>query len=251
MTTTTLRRPRAAALISITMLAVAAAAASFAESYRALVLWALAHGLHGAWALIFPVQVDSFIAVGELALFVALADAWTVRSRAGAWLVTVLGLAASVAANVGHVAGHSITARATAAIPPLAASAALAVGLGVLKRVVAANALATATAVAEAPTVGGIETVTTTGRPPLSLAWPRVTDNQDWAAVVQSVAEPASTPAVKRTARSASPASRDRKAAAIVAGTPDISGAELGRKLGVSERTGRRMLACIMEGSAA
>jgi len=42
----------------------------------------------------------------------------------------------SVAGNVGHVTGHSLTARATAAVPPLAAASALAVGLGVLKRVV-------------------------------------------------------------------------------------------------------------------
>ena len=62
-------------------------------------------------AVIWPLQVDVFIAVGELALFVALADAWAGRSRAGA-----------------------LAGRATAAVPPLAA--ALAVGLGVLKRVV-------------------------------------------------------------------------------------------------------------------
>ena len=74
MRATTLRRPRAAALIGITALVVAAAVAGFAESYRALVIWATTHRLHGLWAGMFPVQVDSFIAVGELALFVALAD---------------------------------------------------------------------------------------------------------------------------------------------------------------------------------
>ncbi len=76
-----LARPRAVALAGISTLVVAAAVASFAESYRALVLWALAHGLHGLWAALFPVQVDSFIAVGELALFVALADQWTHAER--------------------------------------------------------------------------------------------------------------------------------------------------------------------------
>jgi hypothetical protein len=45
----------------------------------------------------------------------------------------------SVAGNVGHVTGHSLADRATAAVPPLAAAAALAVGLGVLKRVVEAH----------------------------------------------------------------------------------------------------------------
>jgi hypothetical protein len=53
--------------------------------------------------------------------------------------VTLAGLAVSVAGNVGHVTGHSIADRATAAVPPLAAAAALAVGLGVLKRVVEAH----------------------------------------------------------------------------------------------------------------
>ena len=77
-----------------------------------------------------------FIAVGELALFVALVDQWRTRQRSAAWLVTLAGLAVSVAGNIGHVAGHSLTVRATAAVPPLAAASALAVGLGVLKRVV-------------------------------------------------------------------------------------------------------------------
>ena len=131
-----LRLPRRIALIAIAVLVGAASAASFAESYRGLFLWAHHHDLRGIWAAGFPLQVDVFIAVGELALFVALADRWPARSRAAAWGVTVLGLAVSVAGNVGHVAGHDLASRATAAVPPLAAAAALAVRLGVLKRVV-------------------------------------------------------------------------------------------------------------------
>ena len=131
-----LRTPRRAALVAITVLVAAGSVVSFAESYRGLLSWAREHGLTGAWAVLWPLQVDVFIAVGELALFVALADAWPRRSRSGAWAVTLLGLAVSVAGNVGHVAGHSVATRATAAVPPLAAAAALAVGLGVLKRVV-------------------------------------------------------------------------------------------------------------------
>jgi Protein of unknown function (DUF2637) len=128
---------RKAALAAIGVLVAAASLVSFAESYRALYLWASHHGLHGAWAYAWPLQIDVFIAVGELALIVALADSWPPRSRAAAWAVTVLGLAVSVAGNVGHVTGHDLASRATAAVPPLAAAAALAVGLGVLKRVVA------------------------------------------------------------------------------------------------------------------
>lgn len=136
---TALGRMRRIALGTIVLLVASATLVSFAESYRALYEWAARHGLHGVWADVWPLQVDVFIAVGELALFVALADAWSVRSRAAAWTVTTLGLAVSVAGNVGHVASADWSSRATAAVPPLAAAAALAVGLGVLKRVVAST----------------------------------------------------------------------------------------------------------------
>jgi hypothetical protein len=132
-----LRAPRRAALATIALLVAAASITSFAESYRGLYDWAHEHGLTGPWAIAWPLQVDVFIAVGEAALFVALADRWPVRSRAAAWAVTLAGLAVSVAGNVGHVAGHDLASRVTAAVPPLAAAAALSVGLGVLKRTVA------------------------------------------------------------------------------------------------------------------
>jgi hypothetical protein len=135
-----LRVPRSAALAAIAVLVAGASLVSFAESYRGLYLWAHGHGLAGLWAVAWPLQVDTFIAVGELALFVALADRWAARSRFAAWAVTLGGLVVSVAGNVGHVAAGSLTARGTAAVPPLAAAAALAVGLGVLKRVVAHHA---------------------------------------------------------------------------------------------------------------
>jgi len=130
-------RARRAALAVIAVLVGSASLVSFAESYRGLWLWAHGHGLSGPWAVAWPVQVDTFIGVGELALFVALADRWPPRSRAAAWAVTLAGLAVSVAGNVGHVAGHDLASRVTAAVPPLAAAAALSVGLGVLKRTVA------------------------------------------------------------------------------------------------------------------
>ena len=135
--TSILRVPRRAALATVAILVAAATVASLAESYRGLYLWAHHHGLAGVWVAMFPLQVDTFLVVGELTLFVALVDRWPPRSRVAAWTVTLAGLAISVAGNVGHITGNSATSRATAAIPPLAAAAALAVGLGVLKRVVA------------------------------------------------------------------------------------------------------------------
>jgi len=131
----TLRAFRAAALWGIAVLIVTAAGAAFAESYRGLWTWAEHHGLTGVWAAAFPLQIDLFVAVGELVLFIAMTDRWAWRHRAGAWAVALLGLAASVAGNVGHVAAHDLQSRGTAAVPPLAAFAALWLGLGVLKRV--------------------------------------------------------------------------------------------------------------------
>jgi hypothetical protein len=130
---------RKAALAAIAVLVAAASLVSFAESYRALYLWAAGHGLRGVWAYSWPLQVDTFVAVGELALLVAL--------RVAARGVTVL----SVAGNIGHVAGGDLASQATAAVPPLAAAAALAVGLGVLKRVVAGQPAPSADATPAAP----------------------------------------------------------------------------------------------------
>lgn len=131
-----LRAFRSAALWGISVLILTAAGSAFAESYRGLWLWAGHHGLAGVWSAAFPLQVDLFVAVGELVLFIAVTDRWAWRDRLGAWSVALLGLAVSVAGNVGHVAAHDLQSRGTAAVPPLAAFAALWLGLGVLKRVV-------------------------------------------------------------------------------------------------------------------
>lgn len=134
-----LRFSRTAALYAIAALITAASGASFTESYRGLFEWALRHGLSGFWAAAFPLQVDVFIAVGELVLFVAMVDRWRLRWRLGAWASALLGVAVSVAGNVGHVASHDLQSRGTAAVPPLAAFAALWLGLTVLKRVIASH----------------------------------------------------------------------------------------------------------------
>ena len=145
-----LRIPRHAALVVITAVLAAASAVALAESYRGLYDWARGHGLPGIWAAIWPLQVDTFLVVGELALFVALVDRWPARARVPAWGITIAGLAVSVAGNVGHVHDHDLLIRATAAVPPLAAAAALAVGLGVLKRVVEVHHEITAKATGKA-----------------------------------------------------------------------------------------------------
>jgi hypothetical protein len=91
-------------------------------------------------------MVDTFVAVGELALFVGMADRWQARDRVAAWSVTLVGLAVSIAGNIGHIATSDLASRLTAAVPPIAAAASLSVALGVLKRVVASHHAVPATA---------------------------------------------------------------------------------------------------------
>ena len=131
-----LRAFRAAALWAIAALTATAGGAAFTESYRGLFEWAEHHRLSGFWAAAFPAQVDTFIVIGELVLFVAMVGRWNWRDRASAWAVALLGLAVSIAGNVGHVAAHDLQSRGTAAVPPVAAFGALWLGLGVLKRII-------------------------------------------------------------------------------------------------------------------
>lgn len=126
---------RRGALVLITVLDLAATAVSFGESWDALYQWALKHGLSGFWAFVFPLQIDTFIAMGELALFIAIIDHWHWKNRVWAWVSVFGGLAVSMIGNVGHVHGHAESWQATAAVPPLAAMAGMFIGFQVLKRV--------------------------------------------------------------------------------------------------------------------
>jgi hypothetical protein len=130
-----LRAFRIAALWGLAVLVATADGAAFSESYRGLFEWAQHHGFSGFWAAAFPLQVDVFIVAGELVLFIAMTDRWSRRDRAGAWGVALLGLAVSIAGNVGHITAHDLQSRGSAAVPPVAAFGALWLGLGVLKRI--------------------------------------------------------------------------------------------------------------------
>jgi len=85
-----------------------------------------------------PAEIDVFLAVGELALYVAYLDGWPGKQRIWPWATALTGLAVSVAGNIGHIQARSgqpviVADRLTAAISPVAASAGLAIGLLVLK----------------------------------------------------------------------------------------------------------------------
>jgi hypothetical protein len=125
-------------LYAIAAIAIAASLNALAHSYAGLYAWALHHRLTGWQAVSWPAEIDVFLAVGELALYVAYLDGWPVRQRIWPWATTLVGLVVSVAGNVGHIQplpGHPVLAadRLTAAASPLAAFAGLTVGLLVLR----------------------------------------------------------------------------------------------------------------------
>jgi hypothetical protein len=131
-------RTRKAALYAIGVIAILASANALAHSYAGLYDWAIHHRLTGWQAMSWPAEIDVFLAVGELALYVAYLDAWPARQRIWPWATALTGLAVSVAGNVGHIQAGlgdpvSVTDRVTAATSPLAAFAGLSVGLLVVK----------------------------------------------------------------------------------------------------------------------
>ena len=131
-------RPRKAALYAIAVIAILASANALAHSYAGLYQWAVHHRLAGWQAMSWPAEIDVFLAVGELALYVAYLDAWPTRQRIWPWATALTGLAVSVAGNIGHIQaipGETVTVadRLTAATSPLAAFAGLSVGLLVVK----------------------------------------------------------------------------------------------------------------------
>jgi hypothetical protein len=131
-------RTRRAALYAIGVIAILASANALAHSYAGLYEWAVHHRLSGWQAKSWPAEIDVFLAVGELALYVAYLDDWPVRQRIWPWTTALTGLAVSIAGNIGHiqpVAGHpvALSDRLTAATSPIAAFAGLTVGLLVLK----------------------------------------------------------------------------------------------------------------------
>jgi hypothetical protein len=131
-------RTRRIALNVIAVLAVLASADALAHSYTGLYGWAIHHRLGGWQALSWPAEIDVFLVVGELALYVAYLDAWPGRQRVWPWGTALVGLAVSVTGNVGHIqalqgAPVTVADRVTAAVSPVAAFAGLMIGLLVLK----------------------------------------------------------------------------------------------------------------------
>ena len=130
-------KTRRVALHAIAVVAILASINALAHSYIGLYGWAITHGLTGWQAATWPAEIDVFLIVGELALYIAYLDLWPTRHKIWPWATAAVGLAISVAGNVGHVrptaAGAIDADRMTAATSPLAAFAGLAIALLVLK----------------------------------------------------------------------------------------------------------------------
>jgi hypothetical protein len=131
-------RTRLAALYAIGGIAILASADALAHSYTGLYDWASTHRLNAWQSLSWPAEIDVFLVIGELALYVAYLDGWSGRHKLWPWVTTMTGLVVSVVGNVGHIQalpGQPVTLadRLTAATSPIAAFAGLTVALLVLK----------------------------------------------------------------------------------------------------------------------
>ena len=132
-------RTRQAALHAIAAIAILASLNALAHSYAGLYQWAAHHHLTGWQALTWPAEIDVFLIIGELALYVAYLVGWPARHKLWPWTTALIGLAVSVAGNIGHISASTahpvpLVDRLTAATSPLAAFAGLAVALLVLKQ---------------------------------------------------------------------------------------------------------------------
>lgn len=131
----------AAALSLFGLTALAVTVVAVVESYSNLYAFATDHGLHGWRAAIAPAAVDSFIVMGELLLFAAILLAWDSLLAVSVGVgMAVWGFGLSVAGNVWHAAAASPVDRAVAAVWPVTATAGLAGGLIIIKRVMAGRA---------------------------------------------------------------------------------------------------------------
>jgi hypothetical protein len=113
---------------AIGAIAILASANALTHSYAGLYDWAAHHSLTGWQAMSWPAEIDVFLAIGELALYVAYLDGWPARQRIWQWATALIGLGVNVAGNIGHIQpepGHPVILadRLTAATSPIAAFA--------------------------------------------------------------------------------------------------------------------------------
>lgn len=122
-----------------------ALAGAFLESFHNLVDYSNRTGYTGLYSWVAPTMVDIFTVGGEVLVLCAVMNKWDTRVKVTGWLLTFLGLAASVAGNAGKngwtVPGPGgrpqlipLDHLVTYAVPPLAMAGLLAMGLMIIKR---------------------------------------------------------------------------------------------------------------------
>jgi hypothetical protein len=114
---------------------------SFTQSYRGLLAFATNYlGIPAPFNWTWPIMVDTFLAAGEIGLFICAVQGVTItRIRLWLWALTTAGLAVSVVGNAAHGSQglHAPLLKMTGyAVPPLAAVLILGIGLGFVKRAV-------------------------------------------------------------------------------------------------------------------
>ena len=186
-------RTRRAALYAVGVIALLASVNALAHSYAGLYDWAVHHRLSGWQAMSWPAEIDVFLAVGELALYVAYLDGWPVRQRIWPWATALTGLSVSVSGNIGHIQAAPgqpviMADRLTAATSPVAAFAGLAIGLLVLK-MTRTKGVAKAPAEASTP-------VLVAAKGPEAVIVPGHLSDGDQRGSASSQQEPASAPGV-------------------------------------------------------
>jgi hypothetical protein len=112
---------------------------AFSESFANLITYFRHAGLILGLAIIAPSMIDIFTVGGETLVLIATVKHWPLRYKIGGWVATFAGLSMSVAGNVGKDGWRHLNPnRAVAyAIAPLALAGLLALGLAIVKRVLA------------------------------------------------------------------------------------------------------------------
>jgi hypothetical protein len=106
-----------------------AVGAAFFESFHNLIAWFHDHRFTGIFAYIAPAMIDMFIVGGEALVLLATMENWGRRPKIVGWCATGVGLAVSVAGNIGGA-------------PPLLAKGARGVPVAALAEQVASYATA-------------------------------------------------------------------------------------------------------------
>jgi len=211
------RLGRAVTAAAVLLVAVIAAVVSFVHIEHL----AVTHGQTKLAALLLPLSIDGTVAAASMVMLRAaragLGTPWLARFMLG------LAVTATLAANVGYGLPYGLAGALLSGWPAVAFIGCAEMAIGMVRRVTGHGHREPAAGWPESLAIAGAD-----GRSPAGK-----TDRparRSWASAKQGHGH-------------RSPADTEAAALAVLSGQPGISGTELGRAVGVSERTGRRLLA--------